>query len=191
LRAVRTFKEVVIRILALVAVIAVLVGQSCSGWAGIAADGAREVNPALAGSGQSGQAGSAQAGPAVRGLWLTQGRGGVIAIAPCGELVCARIVGVFLDHPNDPMPVDYRGVSQCGLPLITDAREVRAGLWKGHILDARNGAIFGVELWLRDAEHLALRGFVGISLLGRTEDWTRYTGSVPADCRMTAAKSSR
>jgi uncharacterized protein (DUF2147 family) len=128
--------------------------------------------------------------PAVAGLWLTHDQGGVIAISPCGGAICARIAGVVLDHPSDPMPLDYRGVSQCGLPLIADARQVRPALWKGHILDPRNGSLFGVELWLKDANHLALRGFLGFSLLGRTEEWTRYTGIVPSDCRLLLRSAS-
>jgi len=135
------------------------------------------------------QAGSSPAedlrnAPSPAGLWLTQDHGGVIAISTCGDALCARIAGVFLDRPDDPMPLDYRGMSQCGLSLISDARQVRPGLWKGHILDPRNGATFGAELWLHDAEHLALRGFLGFALLGRTEAWTRYAGNVPRDCRL-------
>ena len=44
---------------------------------------------------------SARAGPPPTGLWLTQDREGVIAVAPCGSNLCARIVGVVLDHPDD------------------------------------------------------------------------------------------
>ena len=118
------------------------------------------------------------------GLWLTQDRDGVIAVSDCDGGLCARIVGVFLDRPDDPMPLDYRGVSQCGLPLITDARQIEANLWKGHILDPRNGTMYGAELHLDPNGNLALRGFVGIPLLGETQTWTRYTGAVPADCRI-------
>ena len=117
------------------------------------------------------------------GKWLTQGRDGVISVSTCGDALCAEIVGVFLDRPNDPMPADYRGVSQCKLPLITDAREIRRNLWKGHIRDPRNGSVFGVELHLDPHGNLALRGFLGIPLLGQTQIWTRYTGKVPDDCR--------
>ncbi len=123
--------------------------------------------------------------PALTGLWLTESGDGVIAIAPCGDgVLCARIVGVFLDHADDPMPVDYRGVSQCNLPLISDAREVEAGLWKGHITDPRNGGVYGVELRLDSQDNLALRGFLGIPLLGRTQTWVPYHETPPADCRI-------
>jgi uncharacterized protein (DUF2147 family) len=130
----------------------------------------------------------AQTGSSPIGVWLTQDHGGVIAITPCQDRLCAHIVGVVLDRPTDPVPVDYRGISQCGLALISDARLVRPGLWKGHILDPRNGDVFAVELKLDVQGRLALRGYLGVPLLGRTETWTRYRGAVPSDCRMVAGR---
>ncbi len=118
------------------------------------------------------------------GHWLTQDQDGVIAISPCDAGLCAHIAGVFLDQPNDPMPLDYRGISQCHLPLITDARQIHANLWKGHILDPRNGNIYGVELHLDPNGNLAVRGFLGIPFLGETQTWTRYSRDLPAGCRI-------
>jgi uncharacterized protein (DUF2147 family) len=123
------------------------------------------------------------------GLWFTQDRDGIIRITNCGGNLCADIAGLILDHPDDPTPVDYRGVSQCHLPLITDARPIQPNLWKGHINDPRNGSVYGVELHLDPHGNLALRGFLGIPLLGHTQTWTHYTGPVPADCRMHAASA--
>jgi uncharacterized protein (DUF2147 family) len=134
-------------------------------------------------------ASEAHASPNLLGSWLTQDHDGVIVISSCGDGVCARIAGVFLDRPNDPMPVDYRGVSQCELPLITDAAQIRPNLWKGHITDPRNGSVYGVELHLDPHGNLALHGFLGIPLLGRTQTWTRYTGKVPSDCRIQPANT--
>lgn len=125
-----------------------------------------------------------QAAPAPIGMWLTPGRDAVVAIAPCNGGLCGRMVGLFLDRSTDPMPVDYRGVSQCNLPLITDARQIQPNLWKGHITDPRNGHVWGVELRLDPRGNLALRGFFGVPLLGRTQTWTRYPGTPPADCRI-------
>jgi uncharacterized protein (DUF2147 family) len=126
------------------------------------------------------------AAPALTGLWLTQDRNGVIAVSACGANLCARIVGVVLDHPDDPMPVDYQGASQCGLPLITDARQTRPNLWEGHLTDPRSGSVYGAELHLDPHGNLALRGFLGFTLLGRTQIWTRYPGIPPANCRLYA-----
>lgn len=135
------------------------------------------------------------ASPSLTGLWLTQGRDAVMAISPCNGDLCGRIAGVFLDRPDDRMPTDYRGVSQCQLPVITGARQIRPNLWKGRILDPRNGSTYGVELHLDPHGNLALRGFLGIPLLGSTQTWTRYPGHVPDDCRIgptqaTAGRSS-
>ena len=129
------------------------------------------------------RAASAESPPT--GLWLTQDHDGVIAVEPCDGELCARIEGVVLDHPNDPTPVDYRGVSQCHLPLITDARQTGPNLWKGHITDPRNGDVYDVELYPEPGGNLALRGYLGVPLLGRTQTWTRYAGTVPDDCRLT------
>ncbi|WP_158258375.1 DUF2147 domain-containing protein [Rhodopila globiformis] len=123
--------------------------------------------------------------PPMAGLWLTQDHDGVIGVEPCGDKLCARIAGFFLDHPADPTPLDYRGVSQCHLPLISDAGQVAPNLWKGHITDPRNGSVYHVELWLTPEGALALRGYLGIPLFGQTQTWTRYAGTVPADCRLT------
>ncbi|HQT78043.1 MAG: hypothetical protein B7Z80_15415 [Rhodospirillales bacterium 20-64-7] len=125
-----------------------------------------------------------QAEPSITGLWLTQDHDGVIAVSRCGVALCGRIVGFFLDRPADPTPRDYRGASQCNLPLFTDARPIAANLWKGHIVDPRNGSVYGVELRLDRHGNLALRGFLGIPLLGRTQTWTRFKGTVPQDCRI-------
>jgi uncharacterized protein (DUF2147 family) len=131
---------------------------------------------------------AAAASPSVEGLWLTQDHDGVIAVAPCaagdGKL-CARIEGVMLDHADDPTPVDYRGVSQCHLPLIADAVQVEPNLWKGHITNPRNGDVWRVELYPERDGNLALRGYLGVPLLGQTQTWTRYGGTVPEDCRLT------
>jgi uncharacterized protein (DUF2147 family) len=127
--------------------------------------------------------------PPLVGLWQTQAKGGVIAVVECGGKICARIAGIVLDNPTDPTPMDYHGVSQCGLELVNDATETKPGLWTGHITDPRSGSTYGVEMWLEPDGRLALRGYLGVSLLGRTETWTRYGGSVPPDCRMTPGEA--
>jgi uncharacterized protein (DUF2147 family) len=118
------------------------------------------------------------------GLWLTQDHDGVMKVSPCGGGLCIEIAGVILDHPTDPTPVDYRGIPQCHLNLVTDAKQIGPNLWKGHIVDPRNGRIFGVELHLDPHGNLILRGFLGVPLLGQSQTWTRFPGDVPDNCRL-------
>lgn len=129
---------------------------------------------------------AARASTDLTGLWLTRDHDGIMAVTDCDGGLCVEIAGVILDHPNDPTPTDYRGNSQCHLRLIADAGQIGANLWKGHILDPRNGHVFGVELHQDPNGNLALRGFLAVALFGETQTWTRYHGTVPKDCRMLA-----
>ena len=129
---------------------------------------------------------AARASGDLTGLWLTRGHDGIMAVTNCDGSLCMEIAGVILDHPNDPTPTDYRGISQCHLRLIADARQIDGNLWRGHILDPRDGRVFGVELHQDPNGNLALRGFLAVPLFGETQTWTRYNGTVPGDCRMLA-----
>jgi uncharacterized protein (DUF2147 family) len=127
----------------------------------------------------------AQRGPV--GDWLDADRSGVIAFTPCGQALCGRIVGMLMDHPNEPTPRDHTGRSECNLVIIDDATETHPGSWNGHITDPRNGFVYSVRLWLDKQGRLHLRGYLFFPALGQTQIWTRYTGGLPADCRLTAA----
>lgn len=56
------------------------------------------------------------------------------------------------------------------------------GEWTdGNIYDPKNGKVYSANMELADGgEKLELRGYVGIPLFGRTTEWTREEGKVPA-----------
>jgi uncharacterized protein (DUF2147 family) len=130
-----------------------------------------------------GTAAAAADGATPVGRWLTQGGDAVIEVAPCGAALCGRIVGIEVDHANDPIPTDWQGRSQCGLRIIQDA--VRQGdAWQGRIVDPRNGDVYDARLSMAGDGRLHLRGYLGIPLFGQTQIWTRFNGALPADCRI-------
>jgi len=90
------------------------------------------------------------------GTWTTENGHGVIAIAPCGDALCGRIVGIDRP-PDDP------------------------GTWVGHITDPRDGSVYGARLWVQNG-NLHLRGYLGIPLLGSTQVWRPFTGRLTPDC---------
>jgi len=52
------------------------------------------------------------------------------------------------------------------------------GQWSGgSIYDPDTGHTYSCKLELLDPNKLKVRGFLGVSLLGRTQIWTRYTGT--------------
>ncbi|MBV8578440.1 MAG: DUF2147 domain-containing protein [Acetobacteraceae bacterium] len=120
----------------------------------------------------------------MQGLWLTQGRDGVIRIAPCGLLFCGWIAGLDLG-PGEAMPHDVQGRPQCGLQLISGLRQIGPNEWQGSITNPRDGKVYDARLSM-DEGKLRLRGYVLVPLFGATQIWTRYPGGVTPNCRMTA-----
>lgn len=62
-----------------------------------------------------------------------------------------------------------------GLPLIQGFRYAGDDVWSdGTIYDPDSGKLYSCKLTLMMDGTLRVRGYVGISLFGRTEIWTRY-----------------
>ncbi len=106
------------------------------------------------------------------GRWLTDDRGGVIEIAPCGDALCGRIVGM---RYAGPMPVDHWNRPQCGLGLLYGLKPGEDS-WNGQVLDPKGGKLYSARVSLPDHDTLKLRGYIGVALFGQTVTWTRYTG---------------
>jgi len=118
-----------------------------------------------------------------QGDWLTANGHGVIEIAPCGEALCGRIVGIDR-APAAPIPTDALGRSQCGLTIISDEKPDDPGSWLGEITDPRNGDSYHARLSVDDQGDLRLRVFVGLPVLGETQVWRRFTGQLDRACRI-------
>jgi uncharacterized protein (DUF2147 family) len=127
---------------------------------------------------------SAEPSPNPQGDWLTANGHGVVQIAPCGDRLCGRIVGLDL-ATGEPMPTDVEGRPQCGLTIISAGQADPTGTWHGEITDPRDGDSYQTRLSLDDSGNLRLRVFVfGIPALGATQVWHRFTGQIADECRM-------
>jgi uncharacterized protein (DUF2147 family) len=122
------------------------------------------------------------------GTWSTADGHSVVAIEPCGDALCGRIVGIDR-APAEPMPTDVHGRSQCGLTIISNEKPNADGTWLGKVTDPRDGATYDAKLWTDASGDLHLRGYIGVPLLGATQTWRPFTGHLTAECGFAYATS--
>jgi len=117
---------------------------------------------------------------AVNGTWINGDGDGLIAVRVEGARISATILGSSgdpVDRPktdvNNPDPM-LRSRPLIGLELFEGFRYDGDGEWSGGtIYDPNNGKTYRCKLKLVGPDTLKGRGFIGISLIGRSETWTR------------------
>jgi len=115
------------------------------------------------------------------GLWYTPDHGGVVQIRPCGDDLCGVIVGVTAS-PAGVMPHDISGEPQCHLTLLRDLHLQDDGRWHGTVRNPEDGQVYHAEVWLPPDGELRLRGYIAVPLLGSTQSWQPFGGTVQPDC---------
>jgi len=135
---------------------------------------------------------AAAAGPDASpvGYWRTGGGNGIIEITRCGanDTLCGKIAWfrIMADDSN-PQGLDLknpdparRNRSLCGLTFMYGFKPAEPGKWdSGMVYDAESGNSYHATMALRADGKLDLHGYIGISLLGRSEIWTRIDQPVP------------
>jgi uncharacterized protein (DUF2147 family) len=117
----------------------------------------------------------------IEGRWLSGDGDGWIEIVLEGDSLVGRIAGSPNDRPGDAPRYDdlnpdpaLRGRPLKGLMIMQGFRYDTDGRWvDGRIYDPNSGNTYKGTIKQVDANTLKLRGYVGISLFGRTETWTR------------------
>lgn len=130
--------------------------------------------------------------PSAVGFWVTQEHGAVVQIEPCDSGLCGKLVGLSTDHADGDVPLDVknpdaakRNRPRCGLMLMGSMKPAKdnAGKWEdGWVYDPESGNTYSGSMRLDGADTLKLRGYIGISLFGRTETWTRESGASKNRC---------
>jgi uncharacterized protein (DUF2147 family) len=117
------------------------------------------------------------------GTWLTASKDAKVTIFKTGNYFYGKISWMRepLDEKGRPKTdINNRDESVQGKPvmnlLILKSFEYNAmdDLWQnGTIYDPKNGKTYSCKLELANSNTLEVRGYIGISLVGRTETWVK------------------
>ena len=118
----------------------------------------------------------------VEGLWITQDdesgkqKSEVLIYKENGKLY-GKIVRLLLPEDQGKICVNCKGKDK-GKPIV-GLVIVNNLIWDGEswedgtILDPKSGKLYDCYITFEDNNNLKVRGFLGFSILGRTQNWIR------------------
>lgn len=125
----------------------------------------------------------------ILGVWFNQDKDAQIEIYRCGTKYCGRIIWLkapeYPEGSTDGIPgtpkLDHHNPDSLrkkepilGLTIVRDFRFDEENRWTGGtVYDPKNGKTYKGKMTLAAPDRLDLRGYIGISLIGRTTSWTR------------------
>jgi len=121
----------------------------------------------------------------VDGIWVNGDGDGWIELSVIAGELRGRIIGSPDDPQNArPSRLDEKNPDESerrrplrGLTILSGFRSAGGGRWAGgRVYDPNSGNTYRGTITLVDADTLRLRGYIGISLFGRTEVWRRRPG---------------
>lgn len=141
--------------------------------------------PASATSTQNGE-------PTAAGLWQQVDENGKsqgwFLIAERNGVYEGRIAKMMMQPGDPPNPTcdrcegEQRGAPWLGLTIITNMQRQGLKYENGRILDPRDGQVYRALMRLSpDGQTLTVRGYLGVSLLGRNQTWVRLPESAYAE----------
>ena len=121
--------------------------------------------------------------PSPIGVWATEKGGGHVKIVQCGDKLCGSLVWLKeplnkegkdkIDSENPDPALQSRKL--LGLPLLDGfVSDGDQKVWSGGtIYNPDDGKTYSCKLTMQDPKTMQVRGYVGISLLGKTQIWKR------------------
>jgi uncharacterized protein (DUF2147 family) len=131
----------------------------------------------------------AAGGDDILGVWNDEEKDAKIEMFKCGMKYCGKIISAKepnypawskegtpgsprFDHNNPDAAKRSRPI--IGLQIVNDFTFAGEGVWKdGTVYDPKNGKAYRGKMTLVSPDKLVMRGFVIITLFGRSTTWTR------------------
>lgn len=119
---------------------------------------------------------------AIQGIWETED-GGYVYIHPEGDTWVGTVVGsrageARYDAKNPDENLRDRRL--LGVNVVTGLKYDGDNRWDdGEVYSPDNGKTYDLSAELKDQDTLKVRGYIGISLLGRSQTWQRIDESAP------------
>lgn len=118
------------------------------------------------------------------GVWSTDGNDSHVKIEKCGTSLCGTIIWLKNPLGDDGKPAvdsknpdpNLRSQQLVGLKLLSGFAQTSddPNVWKGgEIYDPDDGRTYSCNLTMQDQKTLKVRGYIGFSLLGKTQIWNR------------------
>lgn len=119
------------------------------------------------------------------GVWRTiddksQKQKSLVRITEVNGELRGTIEKLFREPGEDPNPNcdkcedDKKNKPVIGMMILTGMKRQGDEYAGGQILDPKNGKTYKCKMWTSDSgKKLNVRGFIGVSLLGRTQVWIR------------------
>jgi uncharacterized protein (DUF2147 family) len=128
-----------------------------------------------------------QAGPSAptaAGVWRQVDESGkvgaLVTITREGDVFVGRLSRLFPDPGDDPNPIcencpgDKLNQPFLGLVIIEGMKQSGMDYNGGTVLDPETGKIYNAKMSLSpDGKRLTVRGYIGLSIFGRSQIWTR------------------
>lgn len=128
----------------------------------------------------------AQAADPVEGLWLTQNERSVINVHECDQGLCGDIYWIIeggMQYDSENPDASKHDTPMCGLRILYGFEKDDEGKWEdGNIYKADEGDLYNANVSMNDDGTLKVRGYVGISMFGKSQTWTKVTADDYKQC---------
>lgn len=123
---------------------------------------------------------SGAADPGIEGLYWTAEGDGLISICKSDDILTGVIAWQQVPSRDDNNPdPELRRREVTGITFLSGFKQnPRSAKWEGgRVYSPDNGRTYKGKVWLEDDDTLKMRGYIGVSLLGRTAVFKRVSTS--------------